>query len=166
MAKASWLRMTMVGSLVLTVCVGCGTTRRGEDLDTIAPEGIEYTLGERFEDGQRITDVAFENVGFGYDSFQIEGTEVGKIEAVAQYMSREGGVRLIVEGNCDERGSREYNLSLGEHRALAVRAYLIGLGIEGARIQTRSYGEERPLDSGHSESAWRRNRRAEFALYR
>jgi peptidoglycan-associated lipoprotein len=81
-------------------------------------------------------------------------------------MTRNQDVRLIAEGHCDERGSREYNLSLGEHRALAVRAYLVGLGVDGARIQTRSYGEEQPLDPGHDESAWRLNRRVEFALFR
>ena len=78
---------------------------------------------------------------------------------------RYGGV-VTVSGHCDERGSREYNMALGENRALAVRAHLIRLGTDAARIQTRSYGEERPLDPGHSEAAWRRNRRGEFLLFR
>ena len=96
---------------------------------------------------------------FAYDSYQ-------KVEAVAKYMKSNADVKLVCEGNCDERGSNEYNMSLGEHRALAVRAYLVGLGIDGARIQTRSFGEEKPLNPGHNEAAWHENRRVEFALFR
>ncbi|MBL7076509.1 MAG: OmpA family protein [Kiritimatiellae bacterium] len=126
----------------------------------------DHALMERFEDGVRVTDVSFDPVGFRYDSYQIDGAEVGKLNRVADYLRGEGGVNLVVEGHCDERGSREYNMSLGEHRALAVRAYLIGLGVDSARIQTRSYGEEKPIDMGHNDAAWTRNRRGEFALYR
>jgi peptidoglycan-associated lipoprotein len=71
-----------------------------------------------------------------------------------------------VEGNCDERGSNEYNLALGERRALAVRAYLVNLGIDAGRIQTKSLGEERPVALGHDESSWQQNRRAEFQLFK
>ena len=136
--------------------------------DLLMPEVLEgdIALSDRFENGLRVTEVSFDNVIFAYDSFQIDGSEVGKIEQVAEYMRRKREVRLVSEGHCDERGSREYNMSLGEHRALAVRAYLVGLGIDGARIQTRSYGEEAPSSAGHFESAWRMNRRVEFALYR
>jgi len=72
---------------------------------------------------------------------------------------------VIVEGHADERGSREYNLALGERRALAVRDYLISLGVNSAAIQTKSYGEEMPENMGHDETAWRANRRAVFAIY-
>jgi peptidoglycan-associated lipoprotein len=103
---------------------------------------------------------------FAYDSYQIAPSEVAKVEKVAEFMRRATDVKLVAEGHCDERGSNEYNMSLGEHRALAVRAHLISLGIDGSRIQTRSFGEEKPLNSGHGESAWRENRRVEFALFR
>ena len=72
---------------------------------------------------------------------------------------------VLVEGNCDERGSNEYNMTLGENRAIIVRNYLVQNGIDGSRIQTRSYGEERPAAEGHDESAWALNRRAEFGIY-
>lgn len=114
----------------------------------------------------RITDVSFQTVNFAYDSFKIAPSEIGKIEKVAAYMKSNGSARLVAEGHCDERGSKEYNLSLGENRALSVRAYLIELGIPAAHIQTRSYGEEQPVNPGHNESAWSVNRRVEFALYR
>ena len=72
---------------------------------------------------------------------------------------------VIVEGNCDERGSNEYNLSLGDLRAIAIRDYLVTLGIDAKRIQSKSYGEEKPAVSGHGEGAWSKNRRGEFAVF-
>ena len=72
---------------------------------------------------------------------------------------------MIVEGHGDERGSREYNLALGERRSLAVRDYLISLGVDPSVIQTKSFGEEMPGNMGHDEGAWRKNRRVEFAMY-
>ncbi|MBN1670120.1 MAG: peptidoglycan-associated lipoprotein Pal [Kiritimatiellae bacterium] len=108
---------------------------------------------------------SFENVYFDFDKAQIKPEESGKVEAVARYLKSHPALGLIVEGHCDERGSNEYNMALGERRALAVRAYLIGLGIDGARVQTKSYGEESPVDPGHNEEAWRVNRRAEFVLH-
>lgn len=113
-----------------------------------------------------ISSVEFENVLFEYDRAQIGPQERDKIEAVADYLKRNPGTAVIIEGHCDERGSREYNMALGERRALAVRAYMIGLGIDGSRIQTVSYGKEKPLAFGHDEASWRLNRRAEFILFR
>ena len=72
---------------------------------------------------------------------------------------------MVVEGNCDERGSNEYNMSLGENRALAVRSHLVNLGISADRIQTRSYGEEKPAVTGTGEEVWHLNRRCEFARF-
>lgn len=72
---------------------------------------------------------------------------------------------MIIEGNCDERGSNEYNLSLGDLRATSIRAYLESIGIAPNRIQTKSYGEEKPAVIGHDESAWAKNRRGEFAVF-
>ena len=102
---------------------------------------------------------------FAYDSSQVNPEEVGKCEEVASYLKRGKGQGVILEGHADERGSREYNLALGERRALAVRDYLISLGVDPASIQTKSYGEEMPEDLGHDEAAWRKNRRVIFAIY-
>ncbi len=162
-----WLASGLMVCVAILVGGGCRTAS-DEMGDALLIEELEgdHALMERFEDGTRVTDVSFAPVSFRYDSYQIDGSEVGKLNQVADYLRREGDVNLVVEGHCDERGSREYNMSLGEHRALAVRAYLIGLGVDSARIQTRSYGEERPVDMGHGDAAWARNRRGEFALYR
>ncbi len=107
----------------------------------------------------------FPPVYFAYDSSQVNPEEAGKCEQVANYLLKGKGSGVIVEGHADERGSREYNLALGERRALAVRDYLISLGVDPAVIQTKSYGEEMPDDMGHDESAWRKNRRSVFAIY-
>jgi peptidoglycan-associated lipoprotein len=106
----------------------------------------------------------FEAVYFEYDSPQLNPSEQGKIDAVVAYLQQNATQGVIVEGHCDERGSNEYNLALGERRSLAVRAAMISAGIDGARVQTRSYGEERAVAFGHDESAWSLNRRAEFVF--
>lgn len=165
----------MILLALMVVATGCGgKTRKGAqvatDTDTLGPTSGEYdanALGPRLgEDGERVTDVSVENVQFGYNQYDIGQSEVAKIETVAQYMQQNPNTHLIAEGHADERGSREYNVALGEHRAQAVRAYLISLGIDGGRVQTRSYGEERPLDPGHAEASWTINRRVEPALYK
>ena len=107
----------------------------------------------------------FEPVLFAYDSSQVNPEEVGKVEAVAKYLNKGKAQGVIVEGHGDERGSREYNLALGERRALSIRDYLISLGVDSVIIQTKSLGEEMPASTGHDESAWRQNRRGVFAIY-
>lgn len=164
-------------ALVMLTLAGCGGRtsrggRRGAAADpwthyAEAVEGEMIMAGTRFEDSREaVPDVSFENVLFGFDSFQVPRAEQHKVEEVASYLKANPEIVVVIEGHCDERGSREYNLSLGEQRALAVRAYLINLGIAPERVQTVSYGKERPLDPGHNEAAWRLNRRGEFVFYR
>lgn len=107
-----------------------------------------------------LTDIVF----FEYDSDEITATAEQKLEAKAAVLRANPGVRLRIEGHCDQRGSTEYNLALGQRRAEAVRAYLVNLGIDGSRLSTLSYGKERPLVEGDDEEAYARNRRAEFAV--
>ncbi len=107
----------------------------------------------------------FDPVLFAFDSSQVNPEEAAKVEAVAKYLKKGKAKGVIIEGHGDERGSREYNLALGERRALAVRDYLISLGVDAAIIQTKSLGEEAPLAMGHDESAWRQNRCGVFAIY-
>ena len=103
-------------------------------------------------------------VYFDFDKSAIKSTERSKIEAVANHLKSEPTHKVKVEGHCDERGTEGYNLSLGERRALAVRTYLINLGIGADRILTISFGEAIPAVDGHTESAWSKNRRGEFIL--
>lgn len=133
----------------------------GDPLIGDTPLGDPMAMGAP-ADGDRSI---FPPVYFAYDSSQVNPEEAGKVEDVARDLKKGKYAGVIVEGHGDERGSREYNLALGERRALAVRDYLISLGVEPATIQTKSFGEEQPDDMGHDESAWRKNRRAVFAIY-
>ena len=106
----------------------------------------------------------FPAVYFAYDSSTVADAERSKAEEAASFLRNNAGKVLVIEGHCDERGSNEYNLALGERRALAIRAYLVGLGVEADRIQTKSFGEEQPVAMGHNEESWRLNRRGEFVI--
>ena len=105
-------------------------------------------------------------VYFGYDSSMLPPAELAKVQQAADFMANDAGVVLIVEGHCDERGSNEYNLSLGEQRALSLREALVNLGVAADRIQSRSFGEEKPAVLGTGEAVWAQNRRGEFAFYK
>ena len=138
-----------------------------QDISSNAQSGSLANASEsKFEDMYgRCTDVDFAPVYFAFDSAVVPSGELGKVETVAQHLQSKPERVVVVEGNCDERGSNEYNMPLGENRAIIVRNYLVQNGISADRIQTRSYGAERPAVEGHDESAWSRNRRAEFAIY-
>jgi peptidoglycan-associated lipoprotein len=136
-----------------------------EDLNTPGG-GEETTLDERetTEFGKRV-DSTLEPVMFKFDSAKLDDSEVAKADKVAAFLNDNPAYKVVIEGNCDERGTAEYNMALGERRAQAVRAYLLNLSIPESRIQTLSYGEEKPATPGHSESEWGMNRRADFAIY-
>jgi len=105
-----------------------------------------------------------DTVYFDFDSSAIRSSEKSKITAVADYLKANAAKAVRVEGNCDERGTEEYNRALGERRALAVREELVRLGVAPTRVDTISYGKDKPLDPGHNESAWRVNRRDDFVV--
>ncbi len=99
---------------------------------------------------------------FDFDRSEIKPEARQVIEAHAQYLSQNPGVRIAIEGHCDERGTREYNLGLGERRAKAVQQMMVLLGVPASQVELVSYGEERPVALGHDEDAWALNRRAEL----
>ncbi|MBL7016516.1 MAG: OmpA family protein [Kiritimatiellales bacterium] len=165
MKKQTLLFIFLLIAAAMTGCQSPGRNPAG-----VYGSGGEYgvagiiPLADRFTGGKEYPGM-FAPVLFAYDSSQVSAGERSKVEAVAQHLKQNPAVAVIVEGHCDERGSREYNLALGERRALAVRSYLSGLGIEVDRIQTKSMGEESPVSLEHNDSAWKQNRRAEFVLY-
>jgi peptidoglycan-associated lipoprotein len=106
----------------------------------------------------------FRDVHFGYDSYAIEGEGRMDVESNAQKLQSQSNMKIVLEGHCDERGTVEYNMALGSQRARAVKSALIALGIASNRIETISYGEEIPLDAGHSDAAYAKNRRVHFAV--
>jgi peptidoglycan-associated lipoprotein len=100
-----------------------------------------------------------DRVFFGYDRFDLSPEARATLEKQAQWINQYSGLTLTVEGHADERGTREYNLALGERRANSVKNYLVALGVDAGRIETISYGKERPAVPGSDESAWAQNRR-------
>ena len=108
--------------------------------------------------------LAADTIHFAYDRSDIRSSEKANLTAVAQALSSDPTTKLLIEGNCDERGTEEYNRSLGERRALAAREALAKLGVDPLRVETRSFGKDKPVDPGHDESAWAKNRRDDFVL--
>ena len=111
-------------------------------------------------------DLSFATIYFDFDESNIRSDQRNAINRNAQLMSKYKTVRIGIEGHCDERGTEEYNIALGQRRADSVESYLIDYGISSSRIRTVSYGEMRPVDAGHNEAAWSQNRRAEITITR
>jgi peptidoglycan-associated lipoprotein len=109
---------------------------------------------------------AFQNqdIYFDFDKYDLRTDARTILDRKASFLNQNSSVRVQIEGHCDERGTVEYNLALGERRANAAKQYLTTAGISAGRLSTISYGEERPLDPGHTEAAWARNRRAHFVI--
>lgn len=99
-----------------------------------------------------------ERVYFDLDQSRLDADDQEILQRQAAWLSTYPGYTILVAGNCDERGTREYNLALGERRAAVVKDYLVSLGVDSSRIETISYGKERPLDASSNEAAWARNR--------
>ena len=151
-----------------------GTSQAGVGVESLPPSaesslvpGDKPLSGTPFAENRTVdASAVFAPVHFAYDSFVLPPQEVSKIDDVAKFLMENSDRVVNVDGHCDERGSNEYNLSLGEQRAQSVRTYLVAAGIDASRVQTRSFGKEKPLDPGHSEAAWAKNRRGEFVVYK
>jgi peptidoglycan-associated lipoprotein len=107
-----------------------------------------------------VASVAADRVYFDTDRFDIDSEDQATLRSQAQWLAKYSAVRVTIEGHCDERGTRDYNLALGERRANSAKNYLASLGVDAARISTISYGKERPDAVGSDEASWARNRRA------
>ena len=148
------------------IFTGCKKPIRGTDDAAIGYQDVplyEYSL-EDFVEPPAELDYVFRTVYFDYNKYNIKTSEAPILNGIAEWMRNNTSKHLLIEGHCDERGSNEYNYSLGEQRALSVRRYLINLGVDAQRLHTVSYGEERPVAFGHDESSWNKNRRAEFLI--
>ncbi len=104
------------------------------------------------------------NIYFDFDSAVLQVQAREKLQRIAAWLSQNPDTKIRIEGNCDERGSEEYNLTLGERRAVVAKNYLVSLGISPKNLITISFGEENPADPGHNEAAWEKNRRDEFNI--
>ena len=139
---------------------GSGSSSSGSD---VSSEGtITETTGSGIVSGSQedlIVNVG-DRVFFGYDSSDLDSDALELLEDQVAWLKQNSDVTVTIEGHCDERGTREYNLALGEKRAQAVKNYLIGLGINPDRVSTISYGKERPAVVGSNDGAWAQNRRS------
>jgi len=165
-----WMVMSLCVVLALGVVSGC-KHKKPQPINTeiTSNNGPENTSGE----GQPDLDLekiifdknnphGLQTIYFDYDSSSLRPDALSTLRDNAEKLKKVPNVLVQIAGHCDERGTQEYNLALGERRALAVRDHLIQLGISGDRLVTISYGEEDPAVPGHDESAWSKNRRCEF----
>lgn len=108
--------------------------------------------------------LAADTIHFAFDSAVIRDSDQANLQAVAQFLQQNPNDQLLVQGNCDERGTEEYNRALGERRALAAREALSGMGVTPDRVHEISFGKDKPVDPGHDEAAWAKNRRDDFVV--
>ena len=157
-----------IAALLLT-SLGCAQKGGGGGAGATGDYVSGTPLPERREGssffGGNVQRGQFQPIYFDFDSQAVRSSETGKIQEIANFM-KEGSPEIIIAGFTDERGTAEYNRALGDRRAGAVREALISQGADGSRIQTVSFGLEMPADSGHNESAWAKNRRAEIGVIR
>jgi peptidoglycan-associated lipoprotein len=160
------LRAVASALVVFAVC-GCASKGGGTAGGTTGDYVTGTPLPERREGtsffGSNVDRNQFQPIYFDFDSQSIRSSETGKIQRIADFM-KNGSSEIIIAGFTDERGTAEYNRALGDRRAGAVRESLISQGVDGGRLQTVSFGLEMPADSGHNESAWAKNRRAEIGV--
>jgi peptidoglycan-associated lipoprotein len=157
--------------LVMVLAVGTGCHKKEAPLETTMDTGMAGTTAPAT--GEGLPDVEQERllwskatglqvVYFAFDSSSLSPEALTTLKGNADKIQQVPGVMIQIEGHCDERGTQEYNLALGERRALATRSYLIDLGVSGDRLLTISYGEEMPAVQGATEDAYSQNRRCEF----
>lgn len=174
MEKFGWTKALIV-VFPLMLSVGCATTSQeaapgATGAETAGAGTTGGPSGTALAEGQRAPTVSAgadsllskRRVHFAFDSSTIDNEARDIIKAHADYLAANPGIKLRLEGHCDERGTREYNLALGERRAQSVERLVKALGVAANRVTVASYGEEKPLDAEHNESAWRLNRRVEI----
>ncbi len=186
-----WGHVALVGFIAVVMAMGCakkqtvksdGTAGAGMETPAASAPGAAETpvrempakdeeptrlAAKAAEAGVAVTEEKpsrFDDVRFDFDKAVMREDGRKTSQVVAAYMMKNPGAKLLIEGHCDERGTAEYNLALGERRAAAVMTYLVSLGVPKAALSTVSFGKERPLDPGHDEGAWAKNRRAHFVL--
>ncbi|EGD57951.1 OmpA/MotB [Novosphingobium nitrogenifigens DSM 19370] len=156
----------VLASLALAGCAGkpkelppqpeaATTTRTPPPPPTPAPAGPVPGSQADF-----LASVISDTIHFELDKYNVDTESQGILQSQAQWLAKYPGKKITIEGHCDERGTREYNLALGERRANAAKTYLVGLGVDASRINTVSYGKERPIALGSDEASWAKNRRA------
>jgi len=136
----------------------------GEGMGEVEPIDATYSEPEKFTISEGRTNGPMLPVYYDYDKSNIRDDQKARVEGNADFLKANPKLDIRIEGNCDERGTNEYNMALGERRAQSAKKYLVNLGIPSHRIRTMSYGEEKPLLYGHDEYSWAQNRRSDFVI--
>jgi peptidoglycan-associated lipoprotein len=166
--------------MVCVLLVGCGSskeitkgeappTQRAPIVKAEVPEANAESSARKqtAESGSELNSAAMvmlKDIRFDFDKYAIRSADVPTLKSNSEWFKANPGKKVKIEGYCDERGTVEYNLALGQKRADATKTYLINLGVDGKALETVSYGKEKPLNPGHNEEAWAENRRARFEL--
>lgn len=187
MRNTTLTRLFVLLALVALLATGCAKKAAIDDTQAAEGQAVEETQMQDQQissvEDQPVIDVAvgdtdpaameaealvrkLSRIYFDFDQYTLTKTAQDTLYANAQILKAAPALKVVVEGHCDERGSDEYNLALGEKRAIATKNYLISLGVPTDQLGTISYGEEVPLDMSGTEDAWSKNRRAEFTLQR
>ena len=136
--------------------------------DRLAREKAEKEKGEKGEaakvEAAATVEAAVKDIYFDFNKSNIRPDAREILKASADYFLKNSGASIVIEGNCDERGTAEYNMALGQRRAAEAKKYLVNLGVKESKMKTISYGKERPIDPGHDEQAWAKNRRDHFVV--
>jgi peptidoglycan-associated lipoprotein len=163
--------MLLLVALVALSLGGCGCFQQamvgekaptGPTAATTTPEPAKEPVQVKPEAVQPVAAFAMKDINFDFDKYNIREKDGAILKDDAQWFKNNAGKKVRVEGHCDERGTVEYNLVLGQKRADSTKNFLVNLGVDGKLIETVSYGKEKPLDPGHNEEAWAKNRRAHF----
>ena len=167
-AKRLLVAMLVLGLMV--VVFGCGGKNAvdEEPAQITEPPEVEAPPVEEEpvvdEEPVEVPLPVLDDVFYAFDKYALTDESKRKLEGNASELKRASESTVIIEGHCDERGTKSYNLALGEKRAKAAKDYLVSLGVSGSRITVISYGKERPFDPGHNEAAWAKNRRGHFVV--
>jgi peptidoglycan-associated lipoprotein len=154
------MRFKVLGLLAIVALVSaCSDDTAKTGMDTGTGKGAP-PMASSLTAAQELTSTVGDRVFFGLDKSDLSTEAHATLDRQVAWLRKYPSVTITVEGHCDERGTREYNLALGERRATAVKNYLVASGVDAGRVQTISYGKERPAVSGSTEAAWAQNRRA------
>ena len=168
MQRTAKTLMVCIFIAALASSMACSKKQTAPNVAPGNPELEEADLGagdfKAIDPNDPVLSAIFKNIPFNYDQFSLTPQACATLDGVAAWMKSNTTKMVLIEGHCDERGTNEYNLALGDRRANSVKTYLMQLGVDAARIYTISYGEERPLAVGSTEAAWAKNRRGEFKL--
>lgn len=161
----SFLKGMVILIAVVALTSGCAKKMVKPSQPTPVPGGIQRG-GSVSEQDLRVVQANLKTIYFDYDRFALGSEAQAALQYDAEILKKAPAAKIVAEGHCDERGTDEYNLALGERRARSVVEYLAGLGIPAQLTSTVSYGSELPVDPGHSESAWAKNRRVYLRVIR